>query len=292
MKIAYIVDSTASLSEELSSHPDVYQVHLSVTFSDGSVFMDTTDESALKAFYQRLGTEKEVPKSSQPQVGEYYEVCDEIVSKGYDRVFAIHIGSGISGTYQTAQMVLEEYKEEGKFEYDLIDSNGTSFIIEHLLEETITLIERGVSVQETAEEINKLVADTKIYLAVDDLNYLVKGGRLSSGSAFIGSLFKIKPIVHFAEDGSVKPFEKVRTNSKVIKVWESLIEEAMDKFNGKIKIAIAHGNISDEAHQLKKRFEHMYPGISCRVGFLTPALGVHGGIGSKGLGIFRYIDHK
>lgn len=292
MKIAYIVDSTASLSEELSNHPDVFQVHLSVTFSDGSVFKDTTDESALKSFYQRLANEKELPKSSQPQFGEYYEVCDEIVKKGYDTVIAIHIGSGISGTYQSAQMVLEEYKEEGKFDYHLIDSNGTSFIIEHLLAETIALIERGVSVEETAKEISDLVEDTKIYLAVDDLNYLVKGGRLSAGSAFIGSLFKIKPIVHFAKDGSVKPYDKVRTNSKVIKLWESLIDEAMDKFNGKIKIAIAHGNISEEAHQLKKRFENMYPGISCRVGFLTPALGVHGGIGSKGLGIFRYIDHK
>ena len=70
MKIAYIVDSTASLSDELAGRSDVFQVHLSVTFRDGSIFKDTTDESELKSFYQRLAIEKEIPKSSQPQVGE------------------------------------------------------------------------------------------------------------------------------------------------------------------------------------------------------------------------------
>lgn len=289
MKIAYIVDSTASLSDELAGRSDVFQVHLSVTFRDGSIFKDTTDESELKSFYQRLATEKEIPKSSQPQVGEYYEVVEEIISKGYDTIIALHIGKGISGTYQSAEMVLNEYKEEGKIEYSLIDSNGTSFIIEHLLLQTIEQIEKGVSIEETVSKIEKLVEDTQIYLVVDDLNYLVKGGRLGAGSAFIGSLFKIKPIVYFADDGNVKPFDKVRTNSRVIKLWEKLIEEAMDKFNGKIKIAIAHGNIAEEAHQIKKRFENMYPGISCRVGYLTPALGVHGGPGSKGLGILPYL---
>ena len=289
MKIAYIVDSTASLSDELAGRSDVFQVHLSVTFRDGSIFKDTTDESELKSFYQRLATEKEIPKSSQPQVGEYYEVVEEIISKGYDTIIALHIGKGISGTYQSAEMVLNEYKDEGKIEYSLIDSNGTSFIIEHLLLQTIEQIEKGVSIGETVSKIEKLVEDTQIYLVVDDLNYLVKGGRLGAGSAFIGSLFKIKPIVYFADDGNVKPFDKVRTNSRVIKLWEKLIEEAMDKFNGKIKIAIAHGDIAEEAHQIKKRFENMYPGISCRVGYLTPALGVHGGPGSKGLGILPYL---
>jgi DegV family protein with EDD domain len=289
MKIAYIVDSTASLSDELAGRSDVFQVHLSVTFRDGSIFKDTTDESELKSFYQRLATEKEIPKSSQPQVGEYYEVVEEIISKGYDTIIALHIGKGISGTYQSAEMVLNEYKEEGKIEYSLIDSNGTSFIIEHLLLQTIEQIEKGVSIEETVSKIEKLVEDTQIYLVVDDLNYLVKGGRLGAGSAFIGSLFKIKPVVYFADDGNVKPFDKVRTNSRVIKLWEKLIEEAMDKFNGKIKIAIAHGDIAEEAHQIKKRFENMYPGISCRVGYLTPALGVHGGPGSKGLGILPYL---
>ncbi|MDO5359695.1 MAG: DegV family protein [Jeotgalicoccus sp.] len=289
MKIAYIVDSTASLSDELADRSDVFQVHLSVTFRDGSIFKDTTDEAALKSFYQRLSTEKEIPKSSQPQVGEYYEVVDEIISKGYDTVIAIHIGKGISGTYQSADMVLNEYQEQGKLNYYLIDSNGTSFIIEHLLEQTIEQIEKGISIEQTVQKIEKLVEDTQIYLVVDDLNYLVRGGRLGAGSAFIGSLFKIKPIVYFADDGNVKPFDKVRTNSRVVKLWESLIEEAMDKFNGKIKIAIAHGNIAEEAHQIRKKFENMYPGISCRVGYLTPALGVHGGPGSKGLGILPYI---
>lgn len=289
MKIAYIVDSTASLSDELAGRSDVFQVYLSVTFKDGSIFKDTTDGAELKSFYQRLATEKEIPKSSQPQVGEYYEVVEEIISKGFDTIIALHIGKGISGTYQSADMVLNEYKEEGKIEYSLIDTNGTSFIIEHLLEQTIEQIEKGVLIDEAVNRIEKLVEDTQIYLVVDDLNYLVRGGRLGAGSAFIGSLFKIKPVVYFADDGNVKPFDKVRTNSRIIKLWERLIEEAMDKFNGKIKIAIAHGDIAEEAYQIKKRFENMYPGISCRVGYLTPALGVHGGPGSKGLGILPYI---
>lgn len=290
MKIAYIVDSTASLSDELAGHPDVYQVHLTVTFSDGSIFKDTTDEKQLKSFYQRLAAEKEIPKSSQPHVGEYYEVLDQLVEKGYDTVFAIHIGKGISGTYQTAQMVLNEYAEEGKLKYHLIDSNSTSFVIEHHLEQTIALVEKGLPIDEVEEKINWLARESDVYLVLDDLSYLVKGGRLGAGSAFIGSLLKIKPIVYFADDGKVTPYDKVRTNSRVIRLWEKIIDEALDKFDGKIKVCIAHGDIEAETKRIKERFENMYPGIVIRTGYLTPALGVHGGLGSKGLGIMPYVN--
>ena len=91
MKAAVIVDSTAYLSEALAQHPDVYQVALSVNFSDGSVMKDTSDLQLLNEFYTRLKSESQLPTTSQPQPGDYLALLDQLVAAGYDTVYAIHL---------------------------------------------------------------------------------------------------------------------------------------------------------------------------------------------------------
>ena len=87
MKAAVIVDSTAYLSEALAQHPDVYQVALSVNFSDGSVMKDTSDLQLLNEFYTRLKSESQLPTTSQPQPGDYLALLDQLVAAGYDKRF-------------------------------------------------------------------------------------------------------------------------------------------------------------------------------------------------------------
>jgi len=288
MSTAIIVDSTATLSDELLNHPDVYQVVLKVTFPDGEVFTDTNDERLTKKFYNRMVESDTIPTTSQPEPGQYIKIMDELVKKDYDNVLFIHLSSKLSGTMQTARMVANQYKD--KINSYFVDSKGTSFVIENLLLQGQRLLKAGNDLNTIVEKLQWAADHAFIYVMLEDLDNLVKGGRLSKGSALVGSLLNIKPILIIDESGEVKVFEKVRTTKRVYKRYYELIDEAYEKYDGKIDIIFAHGNEENELEKVLNNVKEKYPKLNYRFGFLTPILGTHGGQGAKGLGIVPLVE--
>lgn len=282
MKSAIVVDSTASLSEELKNHPDIYQIDLLVTYSDGEVIKDTTDAAVLKGFYERMTHEKELPTTSQPEPIHLYRVMEKIIEKDYDSVYCIHLSDKISGTFKTSRMITNEFRDA--INVYMVDSKGTSFIIESMVKQALTMIEAGLEGEEIQRQLEWVADRAKIYVMFETLSNLVKGGRVSSISGFIGSALKIKPIVYF-DKGEVKVFEKVRTTKRVIKRWQELVKEAVKDYPNGIEIVFAHGDAEEEILSIKEMIQDEFPDISFRVGYLTPVLGVHGGKGCKGIGI-------
>lgn len=291
MKSAIVVDSTAGLSEELRNHPDIYQVDLLVTFSNGDVIKDTTDPMVLKEFYERITHDKELPKTSQPQPIHLYRVMEIILTKGYDSVFCIHLSEKISGTFKTSRMITKEFNDA--INVYMVDSKGTSFVIESMVKQAVTMIEAGVAGEEIKAQLEWVADCAKIYIMFETLTNLVKGGRLGTISGFLGSALKIIPIVYF-DQGEVKVFEKVRTTKRVVKRWQELVKQAVKDYPDGIEIVFAHGDAEDEMLAIKKIIQSEFPDISYRIGYLTPVLGVHGGKGCKGMGIIplaeRYVE--
>jgi len=288
MSTAIIVDSTATLSDELLNHPDVYQVVLKVTFPDGEVFTDTNDERLTKKFYNRMVESDTIPTTSQPEPGQYIKIMDELVKKDYDNVLFIHLSSKLSGTMQTARMVANQYKD--KINSYFVDSKGTSFVIENLLLQGQRLLKAGNDLDTTVEKLQWAADRAFIYVMLEDLDNLVKGGRLSKGSALVGGLLNIKPILIIDESGEVKVFEKIRTTKRAYKRYYELIDEAYEKYDGKIDIIFAHGNEENELEKVLNNVKEKYPELNYRFGFLTPILGTHGGQGAKGLGIVPIVE--
>lgn len=282
MKTAYIIDSSASLSDNLQNHPDVYVQNLEVTWGD-IAYTDTTDIDVMKEFYNRLVSSKDLPKTSQPKQGELIETYEEIILKGYDTVIVITLASAISGTFSTFQMISEHYNR--RLDIRMIDSRGTSFIEERMLNYAIELNEANVSIDTIEEKLNWFVDNSKIYVVIEDLDAIVKGGRLNSMSAFIGSTLKIRPILHFNQEGKVEVFEKVRTTKKVYQRYLTLVDEAVKVYPNGIELALAHGDCEDKALKVKALIEEKYPQMKFRVGYLTPVLGTHAGKNSLGIGI-------
>lgn len=282
MKSAIVVDSTASLSEELKNHPDIYQIDLLVTYSDDEVIKDTKDAAVLKGFYERMTHEKELPTTSQPEPIHLYRVMEKIIEKDYDSVYCIHLSDKISGTFKTSRMITNEFRDA--INVYMVDSKGTSFIIESMVKQALTMIEAGLEGEEIQRQLEWVADRAKIYVMFETLSNLVKGGRVSSISGFIGSALKIKPIVYF-DKGEVKVFEKVRTTKRVIKRWQELVREAVKDYPNGIEIVFAHGDAEEEILSIKEMIQDEFPDISFRVGYLTPVLGVHGGKGCKGIGI-------
>lgn len=99
MKAAIIVDSTAGLSKEVTDIPGIFQLYLSTIFEDGTVFVDTVEENLTQKFYDRMDTESELPKSSQPEPKQVYDLLERIIDEGFDTVFGLFLSDKISGTY-------------------------------------------------------------------------------------------------------------------------------------------------------------------------------------------------
>ena len=110
-KTAYIIDSTATISDTLRARPDVYEVPLSLIW-DGEVIPDTSDPSALQSFYQRLAESDTLPMTSQPDPTQWTACLDEIVAQGYQQVLMISMAKGLSGTYQTCLLYTSDAADD------------------------------------------------------------------------------------------------------------------------------------------------------------------------------------
>ncbi len=283
MRTAIIVDSTAYLSGTTAQHPDVYRVDLTVNYSDGTTGLDAQGLNDQKEFYDRLLAEQTLPTTSQPTPGDYYRVMDDIVAKGYDAVFSIHLSSGISGTYQTARMVTSEYAD--RLKVFCIDSKAASVVMESLVEQTFALLEAGLTGEEIQEKLKWVAENARIYLMVEDLNNLVKGGRLNATGALVGSLLKIRPVLFFDGEGKIVVFEKIRTNKKVYQRWLELAQQRREMFPGGIRISFAHSNSLEETEVVRDMFKEELPDVSYHISGLGPVVGTHTGAGTKGCAI-------
>lgn len=288
LKTAFVVDSTGSLSDKLLDHPDIYQVNLTVSFPDGEEFMDTNDENETKRFYTRMEKSQSLPKTSQPEPGQYIALLDDIVEKNYEHVYFIHLSSKLSGTMQTAQLIAQEYTE--RIHSHFIDSKGTSYVIENLVIQGLQLTQEGFSPEEIVDKLQWVADHATIYVMVEDLSNLVKGGRLSKGAATLGNVLNVKPILVIDSKGEVNVFKKVRSTKRVYRQWMHLIQEAYEKYSGKISVAFAHGDVLDEILPVKEEVQSHFPDLNYRYGYLTPILGAHGGKGAKGMGIIPIAE--
>lgn len=283
MKSAIVVDSTAGLAQELAGHPDVYQVTLSLNFPDGGTYEDTVEETQVKAFYNQLASSDKLPKTSQPQPSAYIAIFDQLVADGYEEVYMITLSSALSGTLQSAMMIAKDYAD--KLNIHAIDSKAVSVIMEYMVKATLDYIDADLAPATIVKKLEWIAERAHIYVMIDDLEALSKGGRVSVASAWLGNMLRIIPVLEFKEDGTVGLHEKIRSYKKVKKRWKELITEAIDTYPNGVLIAFAHGDNEEKALDMQAYIKESFPDNAYRIAYLTPVLGTHGGKGCLGLGI-------
>lgn len=288
MKVAIITDSSAYLPSELQAQPNIYIVNLNVHFPDGVDMVDSAVDQA--DFYQKLVKSEPLPTTSQPPAGAYIEVIEKIINEGYDVVFGVFMSSGISGTFQTATMILEDYEDQ--LPIYLVDSKGASVVEEALVRHIMDRVALGIDFDQVYQEALWLVEQSEIYLTVENLDNLSKGGRLSSGSALIGNLLKIKPLMVFDDAGQIVLFEKLRTDKKVIQRWCELIAERLEQYPVGIEIWLAHGDIEPTIQSIKKCIQSEYPNIPIQIRPLGSVISTHLGHGGRGIALIPKIENR
>lgn len=245
----------------------------------GKEYEDYVDIQA-KEFYDIINANPDIDVStSQTSTGKIASVYEELKDEGYTDVIAVVISSKLSGTYQGA--ILAKDMVPGINVY-VIDSRSVSYGEAYLVLEAIKMIKNGSKVRDIIDKLEKIRDNIYIYVLVDTLKFLVKNGRLSTTSGFLGTLLKIKPLLHIQRDGSLVPFEKIRTTGKA---QQRLVEVVSHDIEGKnVIMFIVYTNNREKAEEIKNQFLAVRPDLSVEVVPLTPVVGAHAGPGTLGVG--------
>lgn len=276
MKIAVMADSTSYIPEDLREKHNIHIVPLSVVFEDKSYREDidlTTEE-----FYDKMRKAEALPTTSQPSVGSFVHVYEDLVKENYDAVITVHLSSKISGTYQAAIAAGEMVEDLKVYAFD----SGLSCLAQGIFAiEASQMAEQKKTPEEIINHLEKLKENMRAYFMVDDLTNLHLGGRLSGAQALVGSLLKIKPILHFVE-GEIVPYEKIRTKKKALNRIIDMLEEDVEQGTVE-RVIFFHANDEPSALELEKNFLKKYPEVETFIGYFGPVIGTHLGEGALGV---------
>ena len=277
MKLAVITDSSAFLQAETLRKEDLFVLDIPVNI-DGQEYVEGVNLTA-QEFYEKMARSSELPKTSQPSIAKLDEILSSLKEKGYTHVLGLFLSSGISGFHQNIQYMTDEF--EG-LTIAFPDSRITSAPLGFMVESVFQWVEQGVDFQSILDKLTEQIENTSAFIMVDDLDHLVKGGRLSNGAAILGNLLSIKPILYFNDQGVIEVYEKVRTEKKATKRLVEIVKEATA--NGNYQITVIHGNAPQKAADLRQLL--VDGGVATDVSIATfgSVIGTHLGEGSIALG--------
>ena len=245
MSLAVITDSSVNLPTEIQGHADVYILDIPVIVEE-QPFVEGKNLD-VNQFYEKMANSEELLKTSQPNLADLDNLLMELGEQGYTHVIGFFLSSGISGFWANSQFLIEDH---AKLKVAFHETKITAAPMGAMVRNVLHWSEQGMSFENILKKLEKQVENTTAYILVDDLNHLVKGGPLSNGSAILGNILSIKPILHFNAEGKIVVFEKVRTEKKAMKRLVALAED-----NREMELSILHTNAPEKAEAFKSQLE-------------------------------------
>jgi len=279
-----VVDTSTGGLDYYPFQHDIEILRIKIYLNDKS-YLDGLDLKA-DEFYEMLRKDPElVPKTSQPSIGEVMAFFESFYNQGYDTFYVTTISSLLSGTYNAICLAKDELKDKMKIR--VFDTHTVCFSEGLFALEASKLIKEGKSFDEVDERLDLIKQNNTIFFAVDSLSYLVKNGRLSGAAAFVGKLFKIKPILQVQSTGQIVSIEKIR-NIKI--ALTSIVDKILAYANGRPFDAyiLYTGNPRLKEHfkeiiKTTLKLENLYEAPQ------TPVVGAHIGPDVVGIGIMLKI---
>lgn len=262
-KIKLVTDSTVDLSDDVIKQYDIHVIPLSITINN-ETYLDRVDLTP-QQFIEKMQVSKELPKSSQPAIGAFVELYDRLGEDGSE-VLAIHMTSGMSGTFNTAKSAAAMTDTK----VTVVDSTFMTHAMAYQVIEAAKMIQQDKTLEEILERVEEVRKNSHLYVVVDTLENLVKGGRIGKGKAFLGSLLNIKPIANLA-DGVYTPVTKVRSHGQVVKTLVKILAE--DTAGKTIKaVSIPHAEALPLAQSLKEAIEKVTGFQNTQIFYTTPVI--------------------
>ena len=276
-RVALVTDSTSYIPKDIREKYPITVVP-QVVIWEGQTYEDDVTITP-EQFYSRLRTAKVMPSTSQASVVNMHKAFSSLIEQGHD-VLGIFLSAKLSGTFQSAVLGREQLTS-GKEKVDYIDSNTTAMAMGFMVLSVARAAMEGASLAECKELAEKARQHVGVYLTVDTLEFLHRGGRIGGAQRFLGTALNLKPILAI-DDGRVEAVERVRTRGKAL---DRLVELVAEKCAGKspVRMATLHADAEADAKILLDKITPLVQPVESVFAAVSPAVGANAGPGTVGL---------
>lgn len=284
-KVAVVTDSNSGITQEKAEELGIYVLPMPFMI-DGIEYFEginlTTDE-----FFRQLEAEKTIT-TSQPTPESVTGLWKKLLEE-YDEVVHIPMSSGLSGSCQTAYMLAQEF--DGKVQ--VVNNQRISFTLEQSVNDALTLIDQGKNAQEIKDILEQQKFEATIYIMLDTLTYLKRGGRITPAAAALGNLLKLKPVLQIQGE-KLDAFAKARTVKQAKTIMkDAIMDDIQNRFNGNqnddVEICVVHTQNLEAAEDFRKEIMEIYPNINVKITTLSLSVSCHIGPGSLAIACCKKV---
>ncbi len=278
--IGIITDSTCDIPEDLIQQYGIVVVPQMVIWGDKQ-FHDRIDMKP-EEFYKRLAIDPVHPHSSLPGLKDFQDAFKKAIECGATELIILTVSSAMSGTYEMAKNAIKSLKIPAV----VVDSKGPTMSLGWQVLAAARARDFGADLANIQNIIEQVRKKMSLFVAMDSIEYLHKGGRIGEAAKWAGTLLKVKPLVKINHDsGLVEPVSLVRTHNGLVDLLYHKFFEQLNKINlGKnLRIAVLHGNVLETAEALAERIRTEYNPIELLINTTGPVLGINTGPGALAL---------
>ncbi|MGX7328428.1 DegV family protein [Enterococcus bulliens] len=270
-KLKIVTDSSCTMEKHVRDELAISVVPLSVMI-DGTLYTDD-DQLSGEQFMEMMANAKELPKTSQPPIGEFVALYDELGADGSE-ILSIHMTRALSGTVDAAHQASQLTKSKVTVvETDMTDQ-GLSFAVIRAAQ----MAKEGASLDETYAVVQNILKNTKLYIGVSNLENLVKGGRISRVTGLLSSFLSIRVVMEL-KDSELIPTVKGRGAKTYTKFFKQFKEELIALEHVK-QIGISYAGEHAQMLEFKAELEQMFPDMHIPILHTTPIIATHTGNGA------------
>lgn len=286
--VAIVTDSNSGISQAEGKELGIYVIPMPFLV-DGKLYFEDVDMNK-EQFYHFLENDADL-STSQPSPGDVMDLWDKLL-KEYDEIVHIPMSSGLSASCSTAMGLARDY--DGKVQ--VVDNQRISVTMQQSVMDAKYLVAAGKSAAQIKEILEKEALESSIYLMVDTLKYLKKGGRITPAAALLGSALNLKPILQIQGD-KLDAYKKVRGVKAAKKnMLEAMKKDVEGRFSdyvtkGQLKLHVAYTTDEETARQWKEEVQSMFPDIAIsRIDPLSFSVTCHTGPGVLAIAASHALD--
>jgi DegV family protein with EDD domain len=279
-KIAVVTDSVATIPVDLVKKYNIYVAPVHIIW-DKVDYRDSVDLQTSE-FYTRLRKSKTLPTTSSAIQGEFLQIIEGLKGK-VESIVILHL-SGDMGTIRNAALLAKETNTTG-IPVEIVDTRSGMMAQGFSVLAAAKVAAEGGNMSDVIKAAEQVIPKTHIFWAMDTLEYIRKGGRISLPQAILATWLQVKPITGFV-DGKVQPLARVRTKAKVMDKLLELMDERITH-NSPLHVSVIHGDAAEEAEQLEQKVNARYKPAELIRSEVTPVIGTHTGPGTLGLAFYN-----
>lgn len=283
-KVAIVTDSNSGITQKRGEELGIYVLPMPF-FIGGELYLEDITLSQ-EQFYEKLGADSEI-STSQPSPGDVMDLWDKLL-EDYDEIVCIPMSSGLSSTCETALSLAQDYDEK----VQVVNNQRISVTQEQSVYDAIKLRDEGKSAAEIRQVLEKEKMQASIYITIDTLKYLKKGGRITPAAAAIGTVLNLKPVLQIQGE-KLDAFAKVRGWKAAKKTMLNAIEKDLtDRFadvKDQMVLGMAYTCSKEEADEWKNEIQTRFPDYELVEGSLSLSIACHIGPGAMAITCMKRV---